>query len=146
MKEKQILNREIEKRNFNKGGEVSSRLKTLLTRLGISPAIIRRASIITYELEMNIIIHSEGGNIEANVTGDKIVIIARDTGPGIEDVNQALEPGFSTADEEIREMGFGAGMGLNNVKKYGDKLDIDSVKGEYTVVKSTIQLDDRKDK
>ncbi len=133
-----ILEEEVEARNFERGGEVSSRLKTLLTRLNIDPDIIRRSSIITYELEMNIIIHSRGGKIVVSVEKDRLQIAARDEGPGIEDVDRALRPGFTTADQDVRELGFGAGMGLNNVDKYSDDLKIHSDEG--TKVHSTVFL------
>jgi len=135
---KTIIKKTVEKMEFNKGGEVSSRLKNILSRLGISPANIRRAAIVCYELEINIIIHSEGGFIKADINNKQLSIIAEDTGPGIADVKKALQPGFSTAGHKIRELGFGAGMGLNNVKKYSDDLLIDTDSGKGTRVKAVI--------
>lgn len=142
MQKKTILDMEIEERNFEAAGECSSRLKESLRRLGVEPGIIRRISIATYELEMNIVIHSHGGRITVGIDRNEIYISARDSGPGIEDVEKAFQPGFSTAGEEVREMGFGAGMGLNNVKKYSDKLELETEPGEGTVVESWIYLEE----
>jgi len=135
-----ILEKEIEARNFNRGGQVSSKLKTALTRLGIIPEVIRKTAIITYELEMNIIIHSNGGRIVVKIDKDEILITARDRGPGIRDVKKALKPGYSTAEEKVREMGFGAGMGLNNVREYSDFLEINTEVDSFTEVRTSIKL------
>ena len=140
MKRKKIIDRQIERRDFASGGEVSSKLKKLLRKLGVNNKDIRRTSIITYELEMNLIIHSEGGRLKAFVTPKAITIFSEDKGPGIENVDKAFEPGYSTASDEIREMGFGAGMGLNNVKRFSDDLEVESEVGEYTKLKATINL------
>ena len=140
MEKRKLIEREIASLDFNRGGEVSSDLKKKLNRLGICPDVIRRAAIASYELEMNIIIHSHGGRIKVLLTDDSLQICASDSGPGIKDVKRALRPGFSTADNEVREMGFGAGMGLNNVKKYSDSLDIDSGPGQETRVLAVINL------
>ncbi|MFW6006743.1 MAG: ATP-binding protein [Halanaerobiales bacterium] len=141
MKEKVLLEQEIEKGAFNKGGEVSSRLKDMLRRLGINPGIIRKISIVTYELEMNIIIHSWGGKIKAEINQKNISIIAKDKGPGIKDIEKAFEPGYSTAGEKIREMGFGAGMGLNNVKTYSDTVNVETDIENGTILEAVINLD-----
>ncbi len=140
MKRKKIIDRQIERRDFASGGEVSSKLKKLLRKLGVNNKDIRRTSIITYELEMNLIIHSEGGRLKAFVTPKSITILSEDKGPGIENVDKAFEPGYSTASDDIREMGFGAGMGLNNVKRFSDDLEVESKVGEYTKLKATINL------
>lgn len=140
MKEKNILEDEIEKGNFSKGGEASSKLKKLLRKLGVEASLIRRTSIVTYELEMNVIIHSEGGKITVNITTSEIDILVEDEGPGIEDLDRAFQAGYSTASKEIREMGFGAGMGLNNVKKYSDNLNIETAPGEGTRIEAVIKL------
>ncbi len=135
-----ILEKEIKRRDFKRGGEVSSKLKEQLRRLGVGAEIIRRVSIVSYELEMNIIIHSLGGKIKAAISSGEIVIKASDRGPGIEDIEKALEPGYSTASEEIREMGFGAGMGLNNIYNYSDDMKINSDPEEGTEVKVKLYL------
>lgn len=142
MKSKKIIENEIEKRDFASGGEVSSKLKNKLRKLGINNKDIRRTSIITYELEMNLMIHSEGGFLKASVSSKAITIETKDEGPGIKDIDKALKPGYSTASDEIREMGFGAGMGLNNVKNFSDDLDVESKVGEYTKVKAIVNLKD----
>jgi len=137
---KKLIEEEIERRNFKKGGEVSSKLKSLLRKLGIDTQIIRKISIITYELEMNIIIHSDGGKITAIIANNEIKIIADDDGPGIKDVEKALQAGYSTAEDEIRELGFGAGMGLNNVKNYSDQMDIKTSEDEGTTIKAVLNV------
>ena len=140
MSSKKLIEEEIERRNFKKGGEVSSKLKSLLRKLGIDTQIIRKISIITYELEMNIIIHSDGGKITAIIANNEIKIIADDDGPGIKDVEKALQAGYSTAEDEIRELGFGAGMGLNNVKNYSDQMDIKTSEDEGTTIKAVLNV------
>lgn len=124
--------------NFKKGGEAASSLKKNLSRLGIKPQILRRIAIATYEAEMNIVIFTNGGQIFANVTPDFIKIKAVDKGPGIPDIEQAMRPGFSTAPATIRELGFGAGMGLPNIKKCSDKLNIKSEVGKGTEIEIII--------
>ena len=138
--EKTLLDQEIEKGAFNKGGEASSKLKEILRKLGIEPEIIRKTSIITYEMEMNIIIHSRGGQLEAKITPENIIICADDNGPGIKDLDQAFRPGYSTAGAEVRELGFGAGMGLNNIKNFSDELKVDSTVGQGTNIKALISI------
>lgn len=141
MKKKKIIDSEIKKRDFASGGEVSSKLKSLLRKLGINNKDIRRTSIITYELEMNLIIHSEGGKIKAFIDTEEIVIVSDDKGPGIKDIDRAFEPGYSTATDDIRELGFGAGMGLNNVKRFSNDLEVESEPGEYTKLKAIITIE-----
>ncbi|MCC3145032.1 ATP-binding protein [Halanaerobium sp. Z-7514] len=132
---KEILEKEIESFNFQSGGEASSELKNKLRKLGIDSKIIRKTAIVTYELEMNVIIHSLGGKITAEISEDELEIKVSDQGPGIPDIDKALTPGFSTASDEIREMGFGAGMGLVNVRRYADDFSIKSNEAEGTTVK-----------
>ncbi|MDI3547470.1 MAG: serine/threonine-protein kinase RsbT [Halanaerobiales bacterium] len=140
MKEQLILEKAIEKGDFNSGGEVSSKLKELLRKLGVRSEVIRKAAIVTYELEMNVIIHSEGGGIRVTIAPEGIILYVEDTGPGIPDLKKAFQPGYSTASDEVREMGFGAGMGLNNVKRYSDNLDIKTGPGEATRIRAVINL------
>jgi len=129
-------------RDFDRAGEASSRIKRALTRLGLHPQIVRRAAIATYELEINIVIHAdEGGEIIAEIQPKKIIIRAVDTGPGIADIEKAMQPGFSTAPEWIREMGFGAGMGLINVRKCADEMLLESPNQMWTSAKIVIYLD-----
>lgn len=140
MKEQLILKSRIEKGDFNRGGETSSKLKELLRKLGLKANINRRITIVTYELEMNIIIHSNGGEIRVLVTSDAVKVIAEDVGPGIEDVERAFQPGYSTADDEIRDLGFGAGMGLNNIKHYSDDLEVVTEMGKGTRITAVVNL------
>ncbi len=139
MEEQLILEKRIEKGDFQRGGEASSKLKDLLRKLGVKPGIVRKAAIVTYELEMNIIIHSEGGSIKAFVNSDGITLYVEDDGPGIEDLEIAFQPGYSTAGDEIRQLGFGAGMGLANVKNYSSKLEVNTGP-EGTMVKANISF------
>ncbi len=140
LQKQEILNKEIESFDFQSGGEASSELKNILRKLGVPSKTVRKTSIITYELEMNVVIHSLGGEITALISEDELEIMVDDSGPGIEDLDKAFTAGYSTASEEIREMGFGAGMGLVNVKRYADQLDVKSSKEDGTHVKVIINL------
>jgi anti-sigma regulatory factor (Ser/Thr protein kinase) len=129
-------------RDFDHAGEASSNIKRALNHLGIPPNIVRRAAIAAYETEMNLIIHTdEGGEIAVEVQPLQITIRAVDTGPGIPDIERAMEPGFSTAPEWIREMGFGAGMGLANIKNCTDEMRLESPLGTLTVLEAVIYVD-----
>lgn len=130
MQEQILIQSKIEKGDFTRGGEVSSSLKDILRKLGVPSDTSRRVTIVTYELEMNIIIHSLGGEITVLISSEQIKVIAEDQGPGISDVEQAFQPGYSTADDFVRGMGFGAGMGLNNVKHYSDQLTVETGQGK----------------
>lgn len=125
--------------DFMSAGKSSSSIKNLLKTLGIDSGIIRRIAIISYEAEINIVIHSYGGNLYCDLYDNKIVIIAEDSGPGIEDLEMALTEGYSTAGEKVRELGFGAGMGLPNMKRYSDDFFIKS-DAEGTLIKITVML------
>jgi len=140
--EKFILTLEykIPGKDFKKGGEAASSLKKNLARLGIKPQILRRIAIATYEAEMNIVIFTNGGRIIANIFPDVIKILAIDDGPGIADIEKAMQPGFSTAPPEIRELGFGAGMGLPNIKKCSDEMNIKSELGKGTQLEFIVKL------
>jgi CBS domain-containing protein/anti-sigma regulatory factor (Ser/Thr protein kinase) len=136
-----LLRYEVRPRDFNRGGEASSKIKRALTRLGANPLITRRVAISTYEAEMNIIIHTDhGGEIVAEIQPGQVRIIATDQGPGIADVEQAMQPGFSTAPEWAREMGFGAGVGLNNLQRCADEMSLESTLGVGTKLQFTIYL------
>lgn len=128
----------ITRMDFTTAGEASSNIKKVLRLIGIDSKVIRRASIACYEAEINIAIHSDGGKIYLHVEPEKIRIVARDNGPGIRDISKAMEEGFSTATTEVREMGFGAGMGLPNMKRVSDEFSIDSVYGEFTEIEMTL--------
>ena len=137
-----ILHYDVVARDFDHAGEASSKIKRTLSRLGASPQIVRRAAIAAYETEMNIILHTdEGGEILAEVQPGQIVIRAVDTGPGIPDVEQAMQTGFSTAPEWIRELGFGAGMGLTNIQRCADEMRLESSLGKWTSLEIVIYLD-----
>ncbi|MBC8387614.1 MAG: CBS domain-containing protein [Actinobacteria bacterium] len=127
-----IFEYNIAGQDFKHAGESASSLKKSLARLGITPQILRRIAIATYEAEMNIVIFTSGGYITAYVKPNKIRVEAVDSGPGIPDVKKAMKPGFSTAPTSVQELGFGAGMGLPNIKKCADKMNINSVVGKGT--------------
>jgi len=128
--------------DFSRGGTSAGGLKTTLLRLGIPPGITRRAAIATYEAEMNLIFFTSGGKIKAKIEPEIIQIKVEDDGPGIPDVEQALKPGFSTAPDWVRELGFGAGMGLQNIQKCSDRMRISSTVGKGTRLKVDILLED----
>lgn len=118
--------------DFTIAGEVSSKIRRILQQIGVSPDTIRRVSVATYEAEMNVVIHAEEADVTLEADSGIIRITIADRGPGIPDVPKAMQPGFSTASEEIREMGFGAGMGLPNIARCSDDLSIETVVGEGT--------------
>ncbi len=124
--------------DFDKAGEVSTQIKTILKGIGVNSNIIRRVAIATFEAEMNVVIHAKSGRIDFRITPETIVIIVADQGPGIEDIELAMQEGYSTASDEMREMGFGAGMGLPNIKKNSDVFRIDSQVGVGTVLEIEI--------
>lgn len=124
----------VAKHDFSRAGEASSNIKKILRQLGVDSQTIRKVSIATYEAEMNIAIHSEGGKLTVWICPSHIKIIAEDKGPGIEDIDLAMQEGYSTAPNQVRELGFGAGMGLPNIKRYCDKFTIQSKKGEPTIL------------
>jgi anti-sigma regulatory factor (Ser/Thr protein kinase) len=126
--------------DFSIAGESSAQLKKILTDLGVEEDIIRRASIATFEAEMNVIIYAAAGTVSYTVTPQQIRIVIVDMGPGIKDLEQAMKEGFSTAPDWVREMGWGAGMGLPNMKKNSDEFNLDSVVGEGTTVEMAINL------
>ena len=117
---------EITANDFPAAGEASAKIKSILKRIGIESSTIRRVTIAAYEAEMNIIIHSHGGTMTLQISPGSIRLCCTDTGPGISNIDDAMTEGFSTAPENIRTMGFGAGMGLPNIKKNSDSFDISS--------------------
>lgn len=122
----------VDGENFSSAGEASVIIKKKLRQLGFSPEIIRKVSIAMYEGEINMVIHANGGEADVEIGDDEIVIMLSDRGPGIKDVDLAMQEGFSTAREDVRALGFGAGMGLPNMKKYTDDMEIDSTVGKGT--------------
>jgi len=126
--------------DFTNAGEASTRLKTTLQRLNIPQEIIRRAAIATFEAEMNVIIYATAGWLRYTITPEEIRLRVEDMGPGIEDIELAMQEGYSTAPEWVREMGWGSGMGLPNMKKNSDVFKIDSTVGEGTSVEMIIYI------
>jgi len=131
--------------NFELAGRASTEIKKALKQRNIDPKIIRRIAIASYELEINIVVHSQGGSIHCSIQPDKVVIVATDSGPGIADVNQALQEGWSTANEYVRSLGFGAGMGLANTKRVSDEFMLNSALGTGTTVRSVVYINSSKD-
>ena len=131
---------DVDGENFTSAGQASVQVKKNLRRLGISPETIRRVSIAMYEGEINMVIHAGGGTADVNVAEDYIEIVLCDKGPGIKDIEQAMQEGYSTAPDSIRSLGFGAGMGLPNMKRYTDHMDIQSVVGEGTTITMKVNL------
>jgi anti-sigma regulatory factor (Ser/Thr protein kinase) len=128
-----VLRYTIEHYDFTHGGAASSKIKRALLRLGANQQLARRVGIAVYEAEMNLIIHTtKGGSIHVEIEPQQISVFVWDEGPGIEDVNQAMQPGYSTATEEIRELGFGAGMGLTNISRCADEMKLESELGTGT--------------
>ncbi len=131
---------EVDGDDFTSAGQASVQVKKDLRRLGIDPDIIRRVSIAMYEGEINMVIHAGGGVAEVRVTEEAIEIILADQGPGIADISLAMQDGYSTATETVRSLGFGAGMGLPNMKRYTDYIDIQSTVGVGTTVTMRVNL------
>lgn len=127
-------------KDFTNAGAASSNLKGILEKLGLPHDIIRRASIAAFEAEMNAIIYAVAGMMHYSITHEAIKVLLQDMGPGISDIDLAMKEGYSTAPDYIREMGFGSGMGLPNIKKSADKLTITSVAGEGTTLEFVIYL------
>lgn len=125
---------EVDGNDFTSAGQASIQIKKNLRRLGLDPEIIRRVSIAMYEGEINMVIHAGGGKADVNVYENYIEIILKDNGPGIQNIEQAMQEGFSTAPDQIRSLGFGAGMGLPNMKRYTDNMTIESEVEKGTTV------------
>ena len=131
--------------DFELAGRASTEIKKALKHRNIDPKIIRRVAIASYELEINQVVHSHGGNISCSIQPDKVIIVASDTGPGIADITLALQEGWSTANEWIRSLGFGAGMGLANTKRVSDEFTIESTLGTGTTVRSVVFINSPKE-
>lgn len=125
---------EVRSDDFSVAGEASGKIKRTLKDLGLDASVVRNVAIAVYEGEINMVIHANGGYIEVEINPDKIKIVLKDSGPGIPDVEKAMQAGFSTAPENIRALGFGAGMGLPNIKKYSDEMKIDTELGVGTTI------------
>ncbi len=126
--------------DFARAGKASTEFKHVLSQLGIDPAVIKHSSVAMYEAEINMVIHAGGGVAEADLSPERVLITMRDRGPGIPDIDLAMTEGYSTAPEWIRELGFGAGMGLPNMRRNADELKVESVVGEGTTVTILIRL------
>ncbi|OGW20293.1 MAG: anti-sigma regulatory factor [Nitrospirae bacterium GWA2_46_11] len=126
--------------DFTNAGKASGELKSTLSKLGVSQDVIRRAAIAAFEAEMNVIIHAVAGTMHYSIGSEELKIILTDMGPGIEDIELAMREGYSTAPDWVREMGWGAGMGLPNIKKNSDNLKIDSMVGEGTTLEITLYI------
>ena len=135
-----ILRYYVKPKDFAHGGEAASKLKRALERLGGHPRIVRRVAVAAYEAEMNVVIHSHGGEVIAEIRPERMRITVTDNGPGIPDTEKALQPGYSTAPDWIRELGFGAGMGLNNIKACADEMKLTSEMGVGTRLELTFKL------
>ena len=130
----------ISANDFSLAGEASSNVKKKLVKLGINPVIVKKISIAMYEAEINSVIHANGGIADVRIDSEKVIIIIKDTGPGIPDLDLAMQEGWSTAADSVREMGFGAGMGLPNIKRNSDKLDIATEVDKGTTLTITVYL------
>lgn len=132
---------EIRGKSIADGGEVASSLKKTLKRLGIHPTVARRAAIAMYEAEMNVIIYAQAGSVQVTIDAEHIDLTVEDEGPGIPDVEKAMAPGYSTASEWVRELGFGAGMGLPNIRNNAESLEIESTVGKGTRLKVSFDME-----
>ena len=126
--------------DFTRAGEASGDVKSKLKKMGVSPEAVRKVAIAMYEGEINMVIHADGGDIDVEISEDDITMVLADKGPGIADVEQAMQAGWSTAPDNIRSLGFGAGMGLPNMKKYSDYMQIDTQLGVGTTVTMKVNM------
>ncbi|MEW6228353.1 MAG: anti-sigma regulatory factor [Bacillota bacterium] len=126
--------------DFQAAGEAAAKIKRTLRQVGIDAETARRVAIVAYEAEMNIVIHAYRGTLQVEISPKKIDVCADDEGPGIPDIPLAMQEGYSTAPERVREMGFGAGLGLPNMKRYSDEFDIESVVGRGTSVRMVVNV------
>ena len=135
-----VLTYDVSKEDFTRAGEASADVKKKLKQLAVPPEAIRKVSIALYEGEINMVIHANGGKITVELTPEKIIMILADKGPGIPDIDKAMQAGYSTAPDDVRALGFGAGMGLPNMKKNTDSMDIDTRLGEGTTVTMEVNI------
>ena len=135
-----VLTYDISADDFTRAGEASSDVKRKLKQMGVDPEAIRKVAIAMYEGEINMVIHAKGGLITVEITPQQIKMILADVGPGIPDVELAMQAGYSTAPDEIRSLGCGAGMGLPNMKKYSDDMEIDTRLGQGTTITMTVKI------
>ena len=135
------LTYQVEGGDLTHAGEASSGVKQALRKLGLDPSVIRRVSVCMYEGEINMVIHANGGTAKVDVGLDDITITLTDRGPGIPDIEKAMQAGFTTAADSVRDLGFGAGMGLPNMKKYSDEMTVESVLGVGTTVTMVVRIE-----
>ena len=140
MSEELVFRYDVDGDDFTSAGQASVQVKRNLRQLGLDSDTIRRVSIAMYEGEINMVIHAGGGVAEVRVSEDCITIVLTDRGPGIKDIDKAMQEGYSTAPDEIRSLGFGAGMGLPNMKRHTDSIEIDSVLGVGTTITMKVNL------
>ncbi|MBO5494486.1 MAG: anti-sigma regulatory factor [Eubacterium sp.] len=140
MSDELVFHFDIDGDDFTSAGQASVQIKKILRQLGLPSEIIRRVSIAMYEGEINMVIHANGGDVDVRVTEEYIEMILSDKGPGIKDVEQAMQEGYSTASDTTRSLGFGAGMGLPNMKRYTDYMNIESTVGVGTTVTMRVNI------
>lgn len=141
MQSKMLTNAyEVHAGEFQTAGDASASIKRKLKQIGIDSTVLRRIAVASYEAELNLIIHSEGGQLTLEMTPDAILLTSADVGPGIADISKAMQEGFSTASEEARDLGFGAGMGLPNMKRNADDFSIESEVGKGTCIRMGFHL------
>ncbi len=134
------LKYQISADDFTRAGEASSDVKSKLKQMGVSPEVVRKVAISMYEGEINMVIHAHGGEIKVTISPEEILMVLKDKGPGIPDIELAMQAGYSTAPDKVRSLGFGAGMGLPNMKKYSDEMDIETELGVGTTVTMSVRL------
>ena len=140
MSDKITMLYEVPANDFTRAGEASSNLKSKLKIMGVNPEIVRKVAIAMYEGEINMVIHALGGTITVIISPEEIDMILKDQGPGIKDIEMAMQAGYSTAPDTVRSLGFGAGMGLPNMKKNTDELVIESILGVGTTVTMKVKM------
>lgn len=140
MDEAIVLTYDISPDDFTRAGEASSDVKGKLKQMGVSPEAVRKVAIAMYEGEINMVIHAKGGKITVTITPLRIQMVLADVGPGIPDIDMAMKAGYSTAPDEVRSLGFGAGMGLPNMKKYTDEMEIETELGVGTTITMAVEL------
>ena len=131
---------EVDGEDFTRAGEASSDLKSKLKQMDVSPDAIRKVAIAMYEGEINMVIHANGGQIDVEVSPEDVTMVLADCGPGIPDIDRAMQAGYSTAPDNVRNLGFGAGMGLPNMKKYTDEMNVETTIGVGTTVTMKVLL------
>ena len=132
---------EVHAGEFQTAGDASASIKRKLKQIGVDSTVLRRVAVASYEAELNLIIHSKGGRLMLEISPTRVVLVSDDMGPGIADIDRAMQEGFSTASEEARDLGFGAGMGLPNMKRNADEFDIQSQVGLGTRIQMGLRLD-----